>query len=158
MTAARIGSSVDSGDNRRPHILVVDDEETICTTLARFLPICGYRVQIATNSQEALKLRDENAFDVLLPDFRHPDKDGIELARRFKAGDPEIVVILMTAYGTIENAVEAMRAGADDYLVKPFRPLDEVHRRLTLALEHRRLARENAVLRKENQTLRGQVR
>ena len=158
MTPARLGASAESGDHRRPHILVVDDEETICTTLARFLPACGYRVQTATSSQEALKLREEHAFDVLLTDFRLPDIDGIELARRFKAEDPEIVVLLMTAYGTIDNAVEAMRAGADDYLVKPFRPLDEVHRRLSMALDHRRLARENAALRKENQTLRGQVK
>ncbi len=158
MTAARAGSSVESGDTRRPHVLIVDDEETICTTLARFLPACGYRVQIARNSQEALKLHEEHDFDVLLTDFRLPDMDGIDLARRFKAEDPEILVLLMTAYGTIENAVEAMRAGAWDYLVKPFRPLDEVHRRITLALEHRRLARENATLRKENQTLRGQVK
>ena len=158
MTAARVGSSVESGDVCRPHVLVVDDEETICSTLARFLPACGYRVQIATNSQEALKLRGEHAFDVLLTDFRLPDMDGIELARRFKAEDPEILVLLMTPDGNLENAAESLRDGAWDYLVKPFRPLDEVHRRLTVALEQRRLARENAALRKENQTLRGQVK
>ena len=159
MTAARLGPSAESSESaRRSHVLVVDDEETICASLARFLPSCGYRVDVAANPEEALKLRAEHNFDILLTDFKLPGMDGIELVRRFKAEDPEIIVILMTAYGTIDNAVEAMRAGADDYLVKPFRPIEEVERRLGMALEHRRLTRENSVLRREKQTLLGQVK
>jgi DNA-binding NtrC family response regulator len=159
MTTARIGQSGESPRPSKPaHVLVVDDEESICSSLARFLPTCGYQVQVALNAQEALKLREQYAFDVLLTDLRLPDMDGITLGGQFKAQDPDVIVILMTAFGTIESAVEAMRAGVDDYLVKPFRTIDNVHHKLALALEHRRLTRENVVLREEKRALLGQVR
>ena len=159
MTTARISPLGESPNTSKPaHVLVVDDEESICSSLARFLPTCGYQVHIALNAQDALKLLEQHAFDVLLTDLRLPDMDGIELGRRFKAQNPEVIVILMTAFGTIDSAVEAMRAGAFDYLLKPFHCIDDVHRKLALAMEHRRLARENIVLREEKHALLGQVR
>jgi DNA-binding NtrC family response regulator len=101
-------------------ILVVDDDPnmrvSLCEALARF----GHEVESTTDAVSALRMMDLKNFQAVISDIRMPGKTGIELLEDIKSAKPEIAVLLMTAYGTVETAVEAMRKGADDYLLKPF--------------------------------------
>ena len=127
------------------HVLVVDDEMKMLKFLVEALPEFGYETTgcaTAGETLEALKLQD---FDLLLTDLKLPDTDGIELLRAALRTDPNLVVIVMTGYASLETAVEAMRAGAFDYIAKPFR-MDLLLPALSRALEVRRLRLENVQL------------
>jgi DNA-binding NtrC family response regulator len=101
-------------------ILVVEDDEIFLRPLQRTLEVAGYEVLVAPSGEDAIdRLKDEDV-DLVLTDKRLPGMDGVELVRRLRAEHPDLGVVVMTAYGTIESAVEAMRLGAADYLVKPF--------------------------------------
>ncbi|MCK6579153.1 MAG: response regulator transcription factor [Anaerolineae bacterium] len=101
-------------------VLVVDDEKAIRYSVSRTLQKAGYEVIEASSGEEALTLLAEHPADVVLTDIRMPEGlDGVELLRRIKAVDTDIVVILMTAYPHLSSAVEALRLGAHDYLIKP---------------------------------------
>ena len=104
------------------HIMVVDDEETICEALMAWFIKDGYKVETALSGAEALAHLQEKDFDIFLVDVKMPGMDGIELLSRIKEKQPEAVVIMMTAHGSIQTAVEAMKRGAGDYLCKPFDP------------------------------------
>jgi NtrC-family two-component system response regulator AlgB len=128
-------------------ILVVDDERNIRQHLTTFLRGLGHTVEAAGTGAEALAALERGAFDVVLSDVRMPSMDGMSLLTAVKGRAPDAIVVLMTAYATVPQAVEAMRAGAYDYLVKPF-ALDAVGLLLQRALELRSLRRENRRLRR----------
>src|SRR5215472_14230229 len=128
-------------------ILIVDDEKNIRTHLATYVRSLGHSAESAADADAALALVGERAFDVMLSDVRMAGMDGLALLREVRRRRPEIVVVLMTAYATVAQAVEAMRAGAYDYLVKPF-SLDQVNLLLDRVLEVSNLRRENRTLRR----------
>ena len=101
-------------------ILIVDDNEVFRLPLQRALEAAGFEVIAVPSAEDALDVLDGSTVDVLLTDQRLPGMDGVQLIARVKATHPAMGIIAMTAYGTIESAVEARRRGADDYLVKPF--------------------------------------
>jgi len=127
-------------------ILIVDDEPHIRTHLARHVRSLGHDVTEATDAASALATLASTPIDVVLSDVRMADMDGLALLREVKRRGPETVVLLMTAYATVPQAVEAMRAGAYDYLVKPF-GLEEVDLRLSRVFEMQTLRRDNRRLR-----------
>ncbi len=132
-------------------ILVVDDEEIILLSCERVLTEEGYEIQTRLSGKEALELLAEELFDLAIVDLKMPGMDGIELLRAIKRDYPHISVIMITGYSTIESAVEAMKAGAVDYLPKPFTP-DQVTMVVKKALDARNLILENLYLRNELQT------
>ena len=106
-------------------ILVVDDEAAIRYSVSKTLQRVGYSVREASNGEDALDIIRGEMFDVVLTDIRMPPGlDGVELVRRIKDTDPDTVVILMTAYPSLNTAVEALRLGAHDYLIKPSSSVD----------------------------------
>jgi two-component system response regulator AtoC len=133
----------------REHILVVDDEENVLHFLSRLLEDEGYAVETARKAVE-VRVRDWAVpLDLAIIDLRlQPGEDGIALLQVIRDRAPETSAILMTAYGSIESAVAAMRAGAYDYVTKPFRA-EEILKVVTKALEQRRLQREVSRLRRE---------
>jgi len=139
-----------TGDSIRDHIratpaqarvLVVDDQKNMRATTAMVLRQEGHDVTEAASGDEALRLLEREPFDLVLTDLRMEPIDGLELLRRIFEVAPVTQVILMTAYGTIESAVEAMRLGAADYVTKPFKE-GELLVRVNKALEKRRLLHE----------------
>jgi DNA-binding NtrC family response regulator len=100
-------------------ILIVEDDEIFLRPLQRTLEVAGYDVVVTPSGEEALDALKGDDVDLVLTDKRLPGMDGVELVRRVRAEHPDLAVIVMTAYGTIESAVEAVRLGAADYLVKP---------------------------------------
>jgi diguanylate cyclase (GGDEF)-like protein len=100
-------------------VLVVDDEEIVCELLAGMLEAYGYRVQTETNGRNVIDLLWQEHFDVVLLDLVMPDINGLELLRQLKQSFEELPVVVVTGYGSIENAVESMRAGASDFVTKP---------------------------------------
>jgi two-component system response regulator AtoC len=131
-------------------VLVVDDEENLRVVLRTLLRRHGYEVETAPTGEEALTLVDSFGPDVVLTDVRMPKMGGLDLLATLKAKGNEATVIVMSAYGNMDLAIEAMKAGAYDYVQKPFKP-DEV----VLAL---RKAEERESLRRENRALRDEIR
>jgi len=107
-------------DQRKPHILVIDDEVSMLELLDIILKKEGYDVTSAESGQRAFELLEKQTFDLLLCDIKLGDFNGIEVLRKAKEKNPETVVIMISAYSTTENAVEAMNEGAYDYVPKPF--------------------------------------
>src|SRR5579871_2993138 len=122
--------------------MVVDDEPLIRETLAEYLTQEGYAVTACASGEEAMRAASESRFDVALCDVQLPGIDGIELLDRLLQLNPEMFVVLITAYATVENAVEAFQRGAHDYLMKPIL-LDEVSGKIRRMLAARDLRREN---------------
>jgi DNA-binding NtrC family response regulator len=131
-------------------ILVVEDGRSQRELLRDFLRDEGFRVSEAENGKTALEKVKAGYFDLLLVDYKMPEMDGVQLIEAVKALNPEIDIIMMTAYGTIETAVNAMKAGAADYITKPVE-LEELLIQIEMISERR-------TLRKENQMLREQLR
>jgi NtrC-family two-component system response regulator AlgB len=128
-------------------LLIVDDEKNIRARLATFFESCGHQVQTAESGAKALELLSAGApVDLVLTDYRMAELSGLELLQRIKRQAPETAVILMTAYATIENAVATMKAGAYDYLQKPF-SLEQIQHVVERALEVQNLRAENRALR-----------
>src|SRR6478609_1439064 len=130
-------------------VLVVDDEENIRLVLKTLLKRHGYDVEIADSGESALALVDAFGPDVILTDVRMPKMNGLDLLATLKAKQNPATVIVMSAYGSVDLALEAMKAGAYDYVGKPFKP-DEI----VLAL---RKAEERESLRRENRALKEQI-
>jgi DNA-binding NtrC family response regulator len=134
--------------SKNAHILIVDDEPLIRQTLAEYLSQEGFTVTACGNGEEAVARAAERPFDVALCDVQMPGLDGLELLERLRKISPETFVLLITAYATVENAVEAFQRGAHDYLMKPIL-LDEVHKKIRHLLAYRDLFQENEWLRRE---------
>jgi len=126
-------------------ILVVDDEINYLTVMEALLGEEGYEVLTAPGGQEALKLAGTSDVDLVLTDMKMPKMNGIELLGELKRLYPDLPVIMMTAYGTVEKAVEAMKTGAYDYILKPFKN-EELLATITRALEYHRLILQNRML------------
>src|SRR5512138_2286576 len=122
----------------RGKVLVVDDQRNMRATTAILLRQAGHAVEEAESGAAAIRRVQQEPFDVVLTDLRMPDLDGLEVLRAVRAHAPDTQVIVMTGYGTIESAVEAMRRGALDYVSKPFKE-DELLLRISRAVEQRRL-------------------
>src|SRR3954469_21803932 len=130
------------------NILIVDDERSMREFLAIFLRRAGHRVQAAAGGSEGLTALREREFDVVITDLRMPEVGGLEILAESKKLHPDTQVVVVTAFATTETAIAAMKAGAYDYLTKPFK-VDEVGLVVERALERRALHRENVVLRDE---------
>jgi len=130
-------------------ILVVDDEETICESLIEWFTMDGYEVGSALSGPDALELAADCPFDIYLVDVKMPGMDGVELLSRIKEKQPDALVVMMTAHGSIPTAVETMKRGAVDYLCKPFDPND-------LSIMMQRILTQKS-LREENISLREQL-
>jgi len=129
-----------------PSILIVDDEKNIRNHLATYVAGLRHTVHIAADAAAALTAIERNAPDIVFSDVRMAGMDGLALLREIRHRRAETVVVLMTAYATVPQAVEAMRAGAYDYLVKPF-SLEQVGLLLDRVLEVQTLRRDNRALR-----------
>jgi DNA-binding NtrC family response regulator len=131
-------------------ILIADDDPVALNLLAEVLGGEGYRVRAATGGAECVRLAEAEPFDLALVDLRMPDVDGLEVIRRLASVQPGVPVLILTAFATIDTAIEAIREGAYDYLSKPFR-MEEIKLAVRRTLANRRLARENIQYRHELQ-------
>jgi two-component system response regulator PilR (NtrC family) len=129
-------------------IHIIDDEPIIHEVLGELLGSEGYAVESSSRGEEALAKYPDYAFDLILLDLLMPGMDGIEVLHRIKKIDPQAVVIIITAYASVESAIEAMKSGAFDYIQKPFKH-DELILTIERALNHRQLQQENLRLKAE---------
>ncbi|MCP4633178.1 MAG: sigma-54-dependent Fis family transcriptional regulator [candidate division Zixibacteria bacterium] len=140
-----------------PSILVVEDKDSLRNMLSQTLEAEGYEVESAVDGPDGVKRVKEKQYDVVLTDLKMPGMDGLKMLSSIKEDNPDTEVILMTAYGTVENAVQAMKSGAFDFITKPF-DTDQLSVLIKRAMENRRLKAENILLREElgyNQGLSG---
>ncbi len=140
----------DNGEpmNKKGNILIVDDELIVRDSLGKWFREEGYEVGTAESAKEALTLLAQQAWDVALLDIKMPGTDGIELQARLREIKPDLIVIIMTGYASVETAVAALKNGAYDYVVKPFDPEDISHT-VHNALAHKRTEEENLRLREQ---------
>jgi DNA-binding NtrC family response regulator len=131
-----------------PHVLFVDDESALRTLMAERLTEKGFEVVEADSGEKALELLDQFAFDVVITDLRMPGVDGTRVIEAAVERYPGIIAIVITGYGTVKDAVDAIKRGASDFIAKPFQ-FDELMHVLQKALEQRRLTSENAYLRSQ---------
>ena len=129
-------------------ILVVDDEEVIRNSLAEWLTDTGYESLTAPDGPQALNIIKDTDIDIMLADLKMPGMDGMELMKQAQEINPDLAVIIMTAYGTIASAIDAIKAGAYDYLEKPFCP-ERVEVLIKNIMTHKNVVKENVALRKE---------
>ncbi|MCF8129616.1 MAG: sigma-54 dependent transcriptional regulator [Deltaproteobacteria bacterium] len=132
---------------KMPGILVVDDEAAIRESLKDWLMEDGYSVTLAVDGKDAIALVETFQYDVILLDLKMPGMDGLEAMRHIKEISPDSEVLMMTAYASVDTAVQAMKEGAFDYLVKPFDP-EEVELQIKKIVAHREMRLENIMLRK----------
>ena len=129
-------------------IMVIDDEEGLCRMMSAVLMDDGHAVRTFNDPQEAVDLFRPNIWDLVISDIKMPGIDGLEVLQRIKACEPDIPVIMITAFATVEMSIQALRKGAYDMLTKPFEP-DELLFRVRNALNHNQLVTENQKLRQE---------
>ena len=125
----------------QPKVLVVDDEESVVVTIEAILQLDGYSVATTTSGAEARKMVREVEYDLVLTDLRLEDGDGLEVLKAVRESYPETVTIMLTGYASVESAIQALRAGAYDYLVKPSE-VEELRATVARGLERRRLGQE----------------
>ena len=146
--AGRTHGGAGNGATALRHVLVVDDEESLRHMLTVLLKREGYDATAVASGEQALAELEQRPYDVVLSDIRMPKLGGLELVDEIKKRNLPTTVILMSAFGNIDVAIEAMKRGAYDYVSKPFRP-DEVVLVLKKAEERERLRRENAALKQQ---------
>ena len=135
-------------------ILVVDDEQIVRESLASWFEEDGYRIGTAASARDALgKLQDET-WQIAIIDIKMPGMDGLELQQKIREIDENLVIIIMTAYASVDTAVQALKEGAYDYITKPFDP-DDLARIIRNAVEHRRLVWENTQMRERIEDMEG---
>jgi two-component system, NtrC family, response regulator HydG len=133
-------------DVKRARILIVDDEFSVRDSLYNWFRKGPYEVTAAENADEALQALQEHRYEVALLDIKMPGMDGLELQERIHRIDPRVAVIMITAFASVETAIQALKQGAFDYVIKPIVP-DELSHLVERALEHGRLREENSQLR-----------
>jgi DNA-binding NtrC family response regulator len=131
--------------SEKGRLLIVDDEAVVRDSLCRWFGDEGYEVGTAESAAEALKRVAESTWDLALLDIKMPGTDGIELQRRLHEIEPDLLVIIMTGYASVETAVQALKDGAYDYVTKPFDP-DDIAHTVKNALSHRKVKEENVRL------------
>jgi DNA-binding NtrC family response regulator len=104
----------------KARILVVDDETGLCDFISHYLQNRGFEVKVAFRAKEALEILSLESFDIILADIMMPTMDGLEMLRLVRTSDPDAVVVMMTAYASLDKAIKAIKYGATDLLVKPF--------------------------------------
>ena len=129
----------------KPRILIVDDEQSMCELLDADLRLREFDPVWRTSAEEALQLAVEQTFDVVLTDLKMPGVDGIQLCRRLTEHHPDVPVVVMTAFGSMETAIAAIRAGAYDFVTKPIE-MDMLALTLQRAVKHRQLQQKVKVL------------
>ncbi len=132
--------------DERARVLVVDDEKFIRDILADFLGMEGYIVRTASDGVQALNELGQAQYDIVISDLKMPNMGGLELLRHISNSHPDTLTIMMTGFGTVETAIDAMKRGAYDYILKPFK-VDEIIHIVQRGLEKRRLEAENLRLR-----------
>jgi DNA-binding NtrC family response regulator len=133
---------------KKATILLIDDDDSLRRVMEFSLTEAGHKVETAASGEEGLRLFEKVSFDAVITDITMPGLSGMDVLARVRARDANLPVIMITAYGTIENAVQAMKEGAFDYITKPF-SRDELRLTLEKALRLRRLEKENVELRAE---------
>lgn len=133
---------------KKSSILLIDDDESLRRIMEFSLTESGHRVRTSASGEEGLRLSEKERFDAIITDITMPGMSGMDVLAKVRERDPGLPVIMITAYGTIESAVEAMKQGAFDYITKPFNR-DELRLTLDKALRMRRLEKENVELRAE---------
>ena len=127
-------------------ILIVDDEESVRDSLYNWFLEDGFRVECAENANKALTILESDQFDIILADIKMPGMDGLEMLRRIKSMKSDSIIIIMTAFATVDTAVKALKDGAYDYVTKPFDP-DELTHLIRNATRQISLQEENVSLR-----------
>lgn len=135
-------------------ILIVDDEPIVGQSLGDWFRHEGYRVETASGAKEALRMVAEREYDIALLDIKMPGIDGLELQERLSRDCPDLTVIIMTAYASVDSAVRALKSGAYDYITKPFDP-EELSHLIRRASEHRSLRSENLMLKEQLASVTG---
>lgn len=136
-------------DNRSSaHLLIVDDDQVTLDLLKEVLLKEGYQVATASSGEEAIALGKDHLFDIVITDVRMRNKDGMEVLKSFKKISPETSVIMITAFGSMDTAIEAIREGAFDYISKPFK-LEEIKYTVKRSLEQKKILEENKFYRQE---------
>ena len=128
-------------------ILVVDDEQNIRKLLQIFLTEEGYNVEVADNGESGLEAVRNHIFDLVITDLKMPKLSGFDLLKGIKEISPDTIVVIITAFGTTESAVEAMKLGAFDYIQKPFK-IDDIRLIVKNALDKHSLQEELSILKK----------
>ncbi|MCL2648290.1 MAG: sigma-54 dependent transcriptional regulator [Phycisphaerales bacterium] len=141
-------SELKAQDSLRPHLLLVDDDALIVNSLAEFLRLEGYTVETASDGAQATDMLAVDRYNVVITDVNMPRVNGLELLRTIKNNYPDIVVLVITGYGTIENAVDAVKMGAFEYLTKPIID-DEIRVAVQKALKQQSLLSENYLLKQQ---------
>ena len=137
--------ATDVAPDESPRLLIVDDEKVIREILTEFLASEGFVVRSVENGQAAMEELGKRSYNLVLSDLKMPIVGGIELLRRIAEAKLDVVTIIMTGFGTVETAIEAMKGGAHDYILKPFK-VEEVVRTVRRALDRQRLQQENIEL------------
>lgn len=130
----------------REKVLIVDDERDVLDLCQRILETQGYAVKSAHNGYEAIDIAQSEHFDLLLTDIKMPGMDGLEIAQILKQSDPEIICVTMTGFSTMDMAINAVKLGINEFILKPFTP-NELIKAISKALERERLRKENFRLR-----------
>ncbi len=130
------------------NIMVVDDEEIVRSSLTSWLEEDGYNVEAVESGKKALERLPAKNWDLMLVDLKMPGMDGLQLMEEVRKTQPDMLIIIMTAYATVDTAVRAMKQGAYDYFVKPFNP-DDISLTIRKIVDHHKLVKENLYLRKE---------
>jgi two-component system, NtrC family, response regulator HydG len=139
-----------SATKTKGKILIVDDELVVRDSLGKWFTSEGYTARPVGGAREALEIIQQMEFDIALIDIKMPGMDGMELQTRLREADPELTVVIMTGYASVDTAVQALKHGAYDYITKPVDP-DELSHLVSKALEHKRTRREVAALRENLQ-------
>ena len=134
--------------NENFRLLIVDDEYSVRSSLYNWFKDDGFQVDTADNAEEALAKIQQKDYDIAFVDIKMPGMDGLELQTKLKEHAPEIIVIIITAYASVDSAVKSLKEGAFDYVTKPFDP-DELNHLIRNALNQRKLASENIQLKEE---------
>ena len=131
-------------------ILIIDDEKSQKDILTGYLKKKGYKLFSASSGEEGIKIANQNLVDIILSDYKMPGMTGLEVLKEVKKINPQISFVIITAFGTVENAVQAIHLGADDYISKPV-DLDELDILLDRIIEHKNLKSENELLKTQLQ-------